>query len=68
MFPRVLSDNLISLLPGQERMCFSVFFDVDKDGNVKEENYEFIRGKMINAVQLSYGVAQDYISGKDIDH
>jgi exoribonuclease R len=34
MLPPQLSEQLCSLQPGEERLAFSAFFTIDKEGNV----------------------------------
>lgn len=70
MLPRLLCENLCSLNPNVERLAFSIFFKMNKDGEILED--QGIRyGKSIikSCAKMSYGEAQNIIDGtyKDID-
>ncbi|WVQ71979.1 hypothetical protein IAR50_001522 [Cryptococcus sp. DSM 104548] len=55
MFPPQLSEELCSLLPGAERLAFSAFFTLDKDGNVIEK--KFAKTIIKSCAKLSYADA-----------
>jgi len=62
MLPEVLSNDLCSLNPNEDKMAFSLIFDMDKDGNVLEEWF----GKTIinSKRRFNYLEAQDLLDGK----
>ncbi|KAI0660998.1 hypothetical protein C8Q70DRAFT_912537 [Cubamyces menziesii] len=64
MLPPTLSEQVCSLLPGQERLAFSVIFTVTKDAQVTKKWF----GKTIikSAAKLSYNDAQAVIEGKPL--
>ncbi|KXN89637.1 DIS3-like exonuclease 2 [Leucoagaricus sp. SymC.cos] len=62
MLPPTLCEQLCSLLPGQERLAFSVVFTMTKDAKVIKKWF----GKTVikTATKLSYRDAQNVIDGK----
>jgi len=64
MLPPALSEQLCSLVPGQDRLAFSVFFTMTKDARVLKKWF----GKTIikSAAKLSYQDAQNVIEGKGL--
>lgn len=56
MLPHILSDNLCSLNPNEDKLTFSVVFKMDKDGNVRDRWF----GKTIinSKKRFSYEEAQ----------
>ncbi|KAI0347280.1 RNB-domain-containing protein [Trametopsis cervina] len=62
MLPPALSEQLCSLLPGQERLAFTVIFTITKEAKVVKK--WFGRTIVKSAAQLSYENAQDVIEGK----
>lgn len=64
MLPPMLSEQLCSLLPGQDRLTFSVVFTMDADAKVQKKWY----GKTIirSAAKLAYQDAQRVIDGKPL--
>ena len=62
MLPPTLSEELCSIVPGQDRLAFSVVFTMTKDAKVTNKWF----GKTIirSAAQLSYANAQDVIEGR----
>ncbi|KAG6902228.1 hypothetical protein C0995_002860 [Termitomyces sp. Mi166 len=65
MLPPALSEQLCSLVPGQDRLAFSVIFTMTKEARVVNKWF----GKTIikSAAKLSYQDAQSIIEGKSID-
>mmetsp|Transcript_21830 Transcript_21830/g.32416 ORF Transcript_21830/g.32416 Transcript_21830/m.32416 type:complete len:587 (+) Transcript_21830:1-1761(+) len=61
MLPRLLSENLCSLHPGVDRLCFSVVWTMDKSGNIKDTWYG--RTVIRSVVKLNYSQAQALIDG-----
>ncbi|KAI0268262.1 RNB-domain-containing protein [Gloeopeniophorella convolvens] len=64
MLPPALSEELCSLVPGQERLAFSVVLTLTKEAKVIKKWF----GKTIikSAAKLSYGVAQGVLDGKPL--
>lgn len=62
MLPPALSEQLCSLVPGQERLTFSIVFTVTKDAKVVKKWF----GKTIirSAARLSYQDVQNVIEGR----
>ncbi len=66
MLPEKLSNNLCSLRPNEDRLAFSAVFDMDKNGEVKEEWY----GKTVihSNRRFTYEEAQQRIEKKEGDY
>ncbi|CAL1700717.1 unnamed protein product [Somion occarium] len=64
MLPPALSEQLCSLLPGQERLAFSVIFTITKEGKVQKK--WFGRTIIKSATKLSYPDVQAVIEGKTL--
>ncbi|KAF8655224.1 hypothetical protein AX16_003131 [Volvariella volvacea WC 439] len=64
MLPPVLSDQLCSLVPNQDRLAFSVVFTLDKDAKVVKKWF----GKTIirSTVRLTYEDAQRVLDGQSL--
>ncbi|KFK42162.1 hypothetical protein AALP_AA2G219300 [Arabis alpina] len=63
MLPPLLSENVGSLNPGADRLAFSIFWDINKEGEVIDR---WIGRTVIRSCcKLSYDHAQDIIDGKD---
>ncbi|THV08492.1 RNB-domain-containing protein [Dendrothele bispora CBS 962.96] len=64
MLPPALSEQLCSLVPGQDRLAFSAIFTMTKDAKVVRKWF----GKTVikSAAQLSYQDAQNVIEGKTV--
>ncbi|KAL8467158.1 hypothetical protein ACS0TY_036030 [Phlomoides rotata] len=61
MLPPMLSDNVASLNPGVDRLSFSIFWDINSDGEVLDR---WIGRTIIRSCcKLSYEHAQDIIDG-----
>ncbi|KAL1407749.1 Translational repressor [Vanrija albida] len=61
MLPPLLAEQLCSLVPDVERLAFSAFFVLDKDGNVLERSYR--RTIIKSTAQLSYDDAATVLNG-----
>ncbi|KAL1214597.1 DIS3-like exonuclease 2 [Cardamine amara subsp. amara] len=62
MLPPLLSENLGSLNPGADRLAFSIFWDINREGDVIDR---WIGRTVIRSCcKLSYDHAQDIIDGK----
>ncbi|KAG5638203.1 hypothetical protein H0H81_001300 [Sphagnurus paluster] len=66
MLPPALSEQLCSLVPGQDRLAFSIIFTINKDARVIKKWF----GKTIirSAAKLGYKDAQNAIDGQDLGH
>ncbi|KAF8165293.1 hypothetical protein B0H34DRAFT_688609 [Crassisporium funariophilum] len=64
MLPPALSEQLCSLLPGQDRLAFSVVFTMDADAKVLQKWF----GKTVirSVAKLAYSDAQRVIDGKSL--
>jgi ribonuclease R len=63
MLPHGLSSSLCSLVPGEDRLVFTVEMVVDAKGRVREVHYH--RGVIRSAARLSYGRAQAILEGAE---
>lgn len=59
MLPKLLSADLCSLKSGEDRLTFSVFWEVTRDGEIKRTS--FYRSIMHSVAALTYKQAQDMI-------
>ncbi len=66
MLPERLSNNLCSLRPNEDKLCFSAVFEMDEKANVVDEWY----GRTIihSNRRFSYEEAQEIIENKSGDH
>lgn len=62
MLPRKLSDDICSLVPGKDRLAFSVILDFDKKGNRK--SYKFVKSIIRNKNRLTYDFVEDCLNNK----
>jgi len=62
MLPRKLSDDICSLVPGKDRLAFSVILDFDKKGNRK--SYKFAKSIIRNKNRLTYDFVEDCLNNK----
>lgn len=62
MLPEKLSNELCSLKPREDKLCFSAVFEMDKNANIKNEWF----GKTVinSKYRLNYDEAQEIIEGK----
>lgn len=65
MLPERISNDLCSLIDGEDRACFAVRMVFDRNGS--KRSHEFIRGLMRSAASLSYAQVQNAISGRTDD-
>ena len=65
MLPRELSENHCSLLPGKDRLCFSVFLDLSEKGELVGQP-QIKRTIARSSCQLTYTEAQKIIDGQEI--
>jgi ribonuclease R len=61
MLPEVLSNELCSLRPHEDKACFAVHLWLDKKGRLK--NFKFVRGIMRSLERLTYTQVQKAIDG-----
>ncbi|OMJ29624.1 DIS3-like exonuclease 2 [Smittium culicis] len=64
MIPRILSADLCSLLPGKERLTFSVFWVISNSGQIID--YSFQKSIICSTIKLSYDQTQAVIDGKNL--
>jgi protein SSD1 len=64
MLPPLLAEQLCSLVPDVERLTFSAFFVIDKDGNVLEKSYK--RSIIKSTAQLSYTDVVAVVAGESL--
>ena len=62
MLPRQFSENLTSLLEGEERLAIVIDFTVDAGGGVKLN--DIYRAKVKNRARLNYEEVGDWLDGK----
>lgn len=62
MLPHVLSNDVCSLAPGDDRLAVSVFVRLDQDGRILSRRYE--RTLLRCAAGLSYEEAQEILDGR----
>ncbi|MDL2308829.1 ribonuclease R [Bacteroidales bacterium OttesenSCG-928-C03] len=65
MFPEVLSNNLCSLRPREDKLCYSAVFDLDDQAKVRKE--WFGRTVIHSDRRFSYEEAQEIIDNKTGD-
>lgn len=63
MLPEVLSNDLCSLVEGQDRLCMAAIFEVDHEGNVL--NQKFGRTVIRSAKRFTYEEAQEIMDKGD---
>ncbi len=63
MLPEVLSNNICSLRPHEESLCFSVIFEFDSKANIT--NYRFAKTIIYSDHRFSYEDAQQVIESKN---
>ncbi len=61
MLPEGLSDNLCSLVPEKDRLCYSAVFEIRQDGHIVQE--WFGRTIIRSSARLTYEEAQDIMDG-----
>ncbi|MDH6310743.1 ribonuclease R [Dysgonomonas sp. PFB1-18] len=59
MLPERLSNNLCSLRPHEDKLCYSVIFDIDDEANIKK--YRIARTVIHSDRRFTYEEAQDII-------
>ena len=64
MLPEPISSNLCSLLPGKKRLALSVFFKMDKKGELKGDP-KFTKTVITSSRGYTYREAQEIIHGKE---
>jgi len=62
MLPENLSNNLCSLVPGKDRLAFSVIIDIKKNGEIA--GYRILESIIKSKKRFSYGEAQNILDGK----
>ncbi|OMJ21598.1 DIS3-like exonuclease 2 [Smittium culicis] len=64
MIPRILSADLCSLIPGKDRLTFSIFWVISDTGNIID--YSFQKTIICSTIKLSYDQTQAVIDGKKL--
>ncbi|RKY88910.1 ribonuclease R, partial [candidate division KSB1 bacterium] len=62
MLPENLSNNLCSLIPGRDRLTFSIIIDLSRSGDVL--NYKILKTVINSKKRFSYREAQEILDGK----
>jgi ribonuclease R len=62
MLPERLSNDMCSLVEGKDRLTFSVFMEINKEGVIVD--YDIKESIINNRMRLSYEQAEDIIQGK----
>ena len=62
MLPEILSNDLCSLRPKEERAAIACMMDIDEQGNILQ--YEFKRAVIKSAARLTYKEVQNALDGK----
>ncbi|MDD3737871.1 MAG: ribonuclease R [Lentimicrobiaceae bacterium] len=63
MLPEALSNNMCSLVPNEDRLCFSAVFNITKDGKIKKH---WLGETVIRSnVRYNYEQVQNIIEGAD---
>ena len=65
MLPRILCEKYCSLNPGEEKLTFSVFWQMNENGEIVKEWFE--RSVIKSCIKLSYDIAADMIAKPDLD-
>ncbi len=63
MLPETLSNELCSLKPKEEKLCFSAVFELDEDANLKDE--WFGKTIIVSKHRFTYEKAQEIIKTKE---
>lgn len=66
MLPEILSNKVCSLRPDEEKLTFSVIFDLDENGHVK--NHEITRTVTKSDTRFTYEQAQEIIESGEGEH
>ena len=66
MLPEVLSNNLCSLRPNEEKLCFSAVFEISSEGEIKNE--WFGKTIILSDRRFTYEEAQERLETKEGDY
>ncbi|MBL6872704.1 MAG: ribonuclease R [Flavobacteriales bacterium] len=66
MLPEILSNNLCSLRPNEEKLCFSAVFEISIEGKIKNE--WFGKTVILSDRRFNYEEAQERIETKEGDY
>ena len=66
MLPEILSNNLCSLRPNEEKLCFSAVFEISSDGEIKNE--WFGKTVILSDRRFTYEEAQERLETKEGDY
>ena len=65
MLPEELSNGICSLNPNVDRLCLSVFMEIDKNGKVVDN--KIVEGLMNSKHRLVYDDVSDFLEDDDVD-
>lgn len=63
MLPKELSNGICSLNPNEERLCLSVFMEIDENGEVV--NHNIVEGLITSKARLIYDDVSDLLEDQD---
>lgn len=66
MLPERLSNNLCSLRPNEDKLCYSVIFEMDDEANIKK--HRIARTVIHSDRRFTYEEAQDILEGAEGDY
>lgn len=66
MLPEILSNNLCSLRPNEEKLCFSAVFEISSEGEIKNE--WFGKTVILSDRRFTYEEAQERLETKEGDY
>jgi ribonuclease R len=66
MLPEILSNNLCSLRPNEEKLCFSAIFEISSEGEIKNE--WFGKTVILSDRRFTYEEAQERLETKEGDY
>jgi exoribonuclease R len=66
IFPKILSEDLLSLLPGKERFCFSLFININ-NGEICEEEIHFKKTIINSKFKFSYKEVEEILEKDNLE-
>ncbi len=64
MLPEILSNNLCSLKPGEDKYTITAEILIDNNGNIK--SYNFYNSLILSSARLTYYQVEEFLKGKNI--
>ena len=64
MLPEVLSNDLCSLKPNEEKLVVIAEIVIDKSGSIKSYNFE--NALIKSSARLTYNVVEEFLKGRNI--